>query len=45
MDEEATPTTPDLLRILKEVMRYALYLPRDVKERARDAIEKAKETP
>lgn len=32
----------ELLRILEEVMRYALYLPRDVKERAIDAIERAK---
>ena len=33
----------ELLRVLEEVMRHALYLPRDVKERAMDAIERAKE--
>lgn len=32
----------ELLRILEEVMRHALYLPHDVKERALDAIERAK---
>ena len=38
-------TAAELLRILEEVMRHALYLPPAVKERAMEAIEKAKDTP
>lgn len=35
-------TADELLRVLEEVMRHALYLPHDVKERARAAIQKTK---
>ena len=42
MDDESTPTAPNLLRVLEDVLKYALYLPPAVKERAMDAIERAK---